>query len=199
MHDDIEEVLISEPVLQARIASLAAAIQEDYAGRDLLLVGILRGGVMFMADLARQLDMPLEMDFMATSSYGTATESSGVVRILKDLDTSVEGRHILIVEDIIDSGLTLKYLMENLARRNPANIAVCALLDRRSRTSRTSSSHNIPASASPTASSSATGWTTRKSTATCPTSASSNRACIRNRRRGRMGSGWRDGLAVNEL
>ncbi len=130
MHDDIEEILISEPVLQARIASLAAAIQEDYAGRDLLLVGILRGGVMFMADLARQLDMPLEMDFMATSSYGNATESSGVVRILKDLDTSVEGRHILIVEDIIDSGLTLKYLMENLARRNPASIAVCALLDK---------------------------------------------------------------------
>jgi hypoxanthine phosphoribosyltransferase len=130
MHDDIEEILVSEPVLQARIAVLAAAIQQDYAGRDLLLVGILRGGVMFMADLARQLDMPLEMDFMATSSYGNATESSGVVRILKDLDTSVEGRHILIVEDIIDSGLTLKYLMENLARRNPASIAVCALLDK---------------------------------------------------------------------
>ena len=130
MHDDIEEILISELVLQARIATLAVAIQEDYAGRDLLLVGILRGGVMFMADLARQIDMPLEMDFMATSSYGNATESSGVVRILKDLDTSVEGRHILIVEDIIDSGLTLKYLMENLARRNPANIAVCALLDK---------------------------------------------------------------------
>jgi hypoxanthine phosphoribosyltransferase len=130
MHDDIEDVLISEPVLQARIATLAAAIQEDYAGRDLVLVGILRGGVIFMADLARQLDMPVEMDFMATSSYGNATESSGVVRILKDLDTSVEGRHILIVEDIIDSGLTLKYLMENLARRNPASIAVCTLLDK---------------------------------------------------------------------
>ena len=130
MHEDIEEILISEPVLQARIAALAAAIQEDYAGRPLLLVGILRGAMMFMADLARQLDMPLEMDFMAISSYGSATESSGVVRILKDLDTSVEGRHILIVEDIIDSGLTLKYLMENLARRNPAHIAVCALLDK---------------------------------------------------------------------
>jgi hypoxanthine phosphoribosyltransferase len=130
MHDDIEEVLISEPVLQARIAALAAAIQEDYAGRDLVLVGILRGGVMFMTDLARQLDMPLEMDFMATSSYGNATESSGVVRILKDLDTSVDGRHLLIVEDIIDSGLTLRYLMDNLVSRSPASIAVCALLDK---------------------------------------------------------------------
>ena len=130
MHDDIEHVLISEPVLQARVATLAAAIQEDYAGRDLVLVGILRGGVMFMVDLVRHLDMPVEMDFMATSSYGNATESSGVVRILKDLDTSVDGRHLLIVEDIIDSGLTLRYLMENLANRNPASIAVCALLDK---------------------------------------------------------------------
>ncbi len=130
MHDDIEEILISEPVLQARIAALAAAIQEDYSGRQLLLVGILRGAMMFMADLARHLDMPLEMDFMAISSYGSATESSGVVRILKDLDTSIEGRHLLIVEDIIDSGLTLRYLMENLARRNPGSIAVCALLDK---------------------------------------------------------------------
>ena len=130
MHDDIEEILISEPVLQARIAALAGAIQEDYAGRQVLLVGILRGAMMFMADLARHLDMPLEMDFMAISSYGSATESSGVVRILKDLDTSIEGRHLLIVEDIIDSGLTLRYLTENLARRNPASIAVCALLDK---------------------------------------------------------------------
>jgi hypoxanthine phosphoribosyltransferase len=130
MHDDIEEILVSEPVLQARIGALAELIREDYDGRDLLLVGILRGGVMFMADLARQLDMPLEMDFMATSSYGNETVTSGVVRILKDLDTSIEGRHVLIVEDIIDSGLTLKYLMENLASRNPASIAVCALLDK---------------------------------------------------------------------
>lgn len=130
MHDDIEEILVSEPVLQARIGALAELIREDYDGRDLLLVGILRGGVMFMADLARQLDMPLEMDFMATSSYGNETVTSGVVRILKDLDTSIEGRHVLIVEDIIDSGLTLKYLMENLASRNPASIAVCTLLDK---------------------------------------------------------------------
>lgn len=130
MHDDIEEVLISEPVLQARIATLAAAIQEDYAGRDLLLVGILRGGVMFISDLARRIDLPLEMDYMATSSYGNATESSGEVRILKDLNTPVEGRHILIVEDIIDSGLTLKNLMELLATRNPASVAACTLLDK---------------------------------------------------------------------
>lgn len=130
MHDDIEEILISEPVLQARIVALAEAIREDYNGRDLLLVGILRGGVMFMADLARELDIPLEMDFMATSSYGNETVTSGVVRILKDLDTSIEGRHILIVEDIIDSGLTLRYLMEMLSSRNPASIAVCALLEK---------------------------------------------------------------------
>ena len=130
MHEDIEDVLISEQVLQARIVALAAAIREDYEGRDLLLVGILRGGVMFMADLARHIDLPLEMDFMATSSYGNETVTSGVVRILKDLDTAIDGRHILIVEDIIDSGLTLRYLMELLANRNPASIAVCALLDK---------------------------------------------------------------------
>jgi hypoxanthine phosphoribosyltransferase len=130
MHDDIEEVLISESVLQARISALAAAIQEDYAGRDLLLVGILRGAMMFMVDLARQINLPLEMDFMAISSYGNSTETSGVVRILKDLDTDIKGRDILIVEDIIDSGLTLRYLMELLANRNPGSVTVCALLDK---------------------------------------------------------------------
>ena len=130
LHDDIEVTLISEPVLQARIETLARAIEADYAGKNLLLVGILRGAIMFMADLARRLSLPAEMDFMAISSYGDATESSGVVRILKDLDTSIEGRHVLIVEDIIDTGLTLKYLMENLQRRHPASVAVCALLDK---------------------------------------------------------------------
>ena len=130
LHDDIEVTLISEPVLQARIEALARAIEADYAGKNLLLVGILRGAIMFMADLARRLSLPVEMDFMAISSYGDATESSGVVRILKDLDTSIEGRDVLIVEDIIDTGLTLKYLMENLQRRHPASVAVCALLDK---------------------------------------------------------------------
>lgn len=130
MHDDIEDVLITDSVLQGRIAALAAAIRADYQGKDLLLVGILRGAIMFITDLARHLDMPLEVDFMAISSYGNATESSGVVRILKDLDTPLEGKHVLIVEDIIDSGLTLRYLMENLESRNPASVEVCTLLDK---------------------------------------------------------------------
>ena len=130
MHEDIEEVLISQGVLDERVKQLAAAIAEDYRGKELLLVGILRGAIMFMVDIARYLDMQLEMDFMAISSYGNTTESSGVVRILKDLDTSIEGRHVLIVEDIIDSGLTLRYLMENLSRRAPASLRVCALLDK---------------------------------------------------------------------
>lgn len=130
MHDDIEETLISEADLQARVRELAAAIQRDYVGKDLVLLGILRGAIMFMTDLARQLSMPLNMDFMAISSYGNATESSGVVRILKDLDDAIEHKHVLIVEDIIDTGLTLRYLMEILENRNPASLAVCALLDK---------------------------------------------------------------------
>lgn len=130
MHDDIEETLISEADLQARVRELAAAIQRDYAGKDLVLLGILRGAIMFMTDLARHLSMPLNMDFMAISSYGNATESSGVVRILKDLDDAIENKHVLIVEDIIDTGLTLRYLMEILENRNPASLAVCALLDK---------------------------------------------------------------------
>ena len=130
MHDDIEEVLITEDMLQARIASLAAAIAQDYRDKDLLLVGILRGAIMFMVDLAKRLPLPLDIDFMAISSYGDTTESSGVVRILKDLDEDIGGKDVLIVEDIIDTGLTLRYLMENLARRNPASLTVCALLDK---------------------------------------------------------------------
>jgi len=130
LHDNIENILVAEPVLQARIATLADAIEADYLGKDVLLVGILRGAVMFMTDLARRLHLAVEMDFMAISSYGDTTESSGVVRILKDLDTSIAGRHVLIVEDIIDTGLTLKYLMENLARRHPASLSVCELLDK---------------------------------------------------------------------
>ena len=130
MHDDIEEVLITEDVLQARITSLAAAIAQDYRDKDLLLVGILRGAIMFMVDLAKRLPLPLDIDFMAISSYGDTTESSGVVRILKDLDEDIGGKDVLIVEDIIDTGLTLRYLMEYLARRNPASLTVCALLDK---------------------------------------------------------------------
>lgn len=130
LHGDIEDILIPEAKLQARVAALAGAITADYRGKDLLLVGILKGAILFMADLTRQIEIPLEMDFMAISSYGNSTESSGVVRILKDLDGSIEGKHVLVVEDIVDSGLTLRYLLEYLARRNPASLRVCALLDK---------------------------------------------------------------------
>jgi hypoxanthine phosphoribosyltransferase len=124
----IGEVLVSSEQLHARIGELAAEIDRDYAGRDLVLVGVLKGAVMFMADLMRALKAPCEVDFMAVSSYGSATESSGVVRILKDLDTSIEGRDVLIVEDIIDSGLTLQYLIRSLRARDPKSLEVCALL-----------------------------------------------------------------------
>ena len=130
LHDDIEEVLITEHALRARVAELAATISEDYRDKDLLLLGILKGAIMFMVDLSRQMQMPIELEFMATSSYGNARESSGEVRILKDLDVPIEGKHLLIVEDIIDTGLTLRYLMESLQQRKPASIRVCSLLDK---------------------------------------------------------------------
>ncbi len=124
----VSEVLVEEDALQRRIAELGAEISADYAGRDLLLVGVLKGAVFFLADLMRQLTVPCEIDFMAISSYGASTDSSGVVRILKDLDINIEGRHVLVVEDIVDSGLTLSYLMRNLEAREPATLEVCALL-----------------------------------------------------------------------
>ena len=124
------EVLIPEPVVQARIGELAAQINQDYAGRELLVVGILRGAFIFLADLVRKLEMPVILDFMAVSSYGQATRSSGVVRILKDLDENVAGRQMLLVEDIVDSGLTLKYLCEYLRAKQPADLRVCTLLDK---------------------------------------------------------------------
>jgi hypoxanthine phosphoribosyltransferase len=124
----VEQVLIEEDALQTRIAQLGEEVSADYAGRDLLLVGVLKGAVFFMADLMRRLTVPCEIDFMAISSYGAATDSSGVVRILKDLDLSIEGRHVLVVEDIIDSGLTLSYLVRNLQAREPASLEICALL-----------------------------------------------------------------------
>ena len=130
MHDDIEEILIPAAELQGRIAALAQRIAADYAGSDLLLVGVLKGAAMFMVDIARQVNMSLEMDFMAISSYGNSTQSSGVVRILKDLDAPIAGKHVLVVEDIVDSGLTLRYLLEMLEQRNPASLRVCALLDK---------------------------------------------------------------------
>ena len=124
----VGEVLIEEDAIQSRIRELGAEISTDYAGRDLLLVGVLKGAVFFMADLMRELTVPCEIDFMAISSYGAATDSSGVVRILKDLDINVSGRDVLVVEDIIDSGLTLSYLMRNLRARKPASLEICALL-----------------------------------------------------------------------
>jgi hypoxanthine phosphoribosyltransferase len=124
----VTEVLIDRDVLQRRIAELGEEISNDYAGRDLLLIGVLKGAVFFMADLMRKLTIPCEIDFMAISSYGDSTDSSGVVRILKDLDINIEGRDVLIVEDIIDSGLTLSYLMRNLEAREPASLEICALL-----------------------------------------------------------------------
>ena len=124
----VGEILIDAERLQARIHELGDEITADYSGRELLLVGVLKGAVFFMADLMRSIDVPCEIDFMAISSYGASTDSSGVVRILKDLDINIEGRHVLVIEDIIDSGLTLSYLIRNLESREPASLAVCALL-----------------------------------------------------------------------
>jgi hypoxanthine phosphoribosyltransferase len=128
---DLLDVLITQERLQARIAELAAQIDADYAGRELLLVGVLKGAVMVMADLARAMHLPVSMDWMAISSYGSATTSSGVVRILKDLDADITGKHVLVVEDIVDSGLTLSYLVNNLRSRDPASVCVCVLLRKR--------------------------------------------------------------------
>jgi hypoxanthine phosphoribosyltransferase len=128
MGPELKEILITTEALQVRVGELAVQIDADYADRELLLVGVLKGAVMVMADLARAMHLPVEMDWMAVSSYGSGTKSSGVVRILKDLDTDVSGRHVLIVEDIIDSGLTLSWLVGNLQSRNPASVAVCTML-----------------------------------------------------------------------
>jgi hypoxanthine phosphoribosyltransferase len=124
----IGEILVPEDELSARVRELGREISEHYAGRDLLLVGVLKGAVFFLSDLMRALEIPCEVDFMAVASYGSSTDSSGVVRILKDLDTSIEGREVLIVEDIVDSGLTLSYLLRTMRARDPASIEVCALL-----------------------------------------------------------------------
>jgi len=129
----VGEVLIDADALRARIGELGEDISSYYAGQDLLLIGVLKGAVFFMADLMRHLSVPCEVDFMAISSYGAQTDSSGVVRILKDLDINIEGRNVLVVEDIIDSGLTLSYLMRNLESREPASLEVCALLTKPAR------------------------------------------------------------------
>ncbi|MGE5508801.1 MAG: hypoxanthine phosphoribosyltransferase [Chitinophagales bacterium] len=131
--DDLSEILITSDQIAAKIRELGETISRDYAGQDLLLVGVLKGAVIFLSDLLRSITIPVSIDFMAVSSYGAATKSSGIVRIQKDLDESIEGRHLLVVEDIMDTGLTLHYMLENLASRRPASIKVCALLDKPSR------------------------------------------------------------------
>jgi hypoxanthine phosphoribosyltransferase len=126
--DAIGDILVPAEDLERRVRELASEISRDYAGKDLLLIGVLKGAIFFLADFMRALDIECEVDFMAISSYGSSTKSSGVVRILKDLDAVIEGRDVLIVEDIVDSGLTLQYLLRNLAGRDPRSLEVCALL-----------------------------------------------------------------------
>jgi len=126
--ESIGEILVQADDLQHRVRQLGEEISRDYAGKDLLLVGVLKGAVFFLADLMRHIDVPCEVDFMAVASYGAATKTSGVVRILKDLDHDLEARHVLLIEDIVDSGLTLNYLLKNLRGHRPASLEVCALL-----------------------------------------------------------------------
>jgi hypoxanthine phosphoribosyltransferase len=127
VHHDIAEVLITSDEIQDKIRELAKQITEEYRGKDVLLVGVLKGAFVFMSDLAREIQLPIEFDFMAVSSYGSSTKSSGVVRILKDLDYEITGRHVLLVEDIIDSGLTISYLLRYLEARGPASLEICSL------------------------------------------------------------------------
>ena len=130
MHNDIKRVLYTEEQLKQRVEELAAQIRQDFAGRDMLTVGVLRGAVMFYADLVRELDIPLHMNFMALSSYGASSVSSGAVRIQYDLEEDITGRNVLVVEDIVDSGLTLQYLTKTLRSRNPAMLKTCCLFDK---------------------------------------------------------------------
>lgn len=133
MENDIGEILITDDQIREKTAELGRQITKDYRGKNPLLICVLKGGLMFLADLMREIDIPVEIDFMAVSSYGDATESSGVVRILMDLDRNIKGRHVLIVEDIIDTGRTLTYIMENLRTRGPASIRVCTMLNKPAR------------------------------------------------------------------
>lgn len=130
MFNDIKKVLIDEESLQNKVKELGKKITEDYRDKDLLLICVLKGAVVFVSDLMKRIDLPVEVDFMAVSSYGSDTKSSGVVRILKDLNKGIEGKHVLIVEDIIDSGLTLSYLIENLKARGPESVEICTILDK---------------------------------------------------------------------
>jgi hypoxanthine phosphoribosyltransferase len=133
LHPDVEEILLSHEQIRARVAELGAELAADYAGRDPVLVSVLKGSIIFLADLVRAMDVPLSIDLMEVSSYGASTESSGQVRILKDLSSSIEGRNVIVVEDIIDTGLTLNYLLRYLHDRGPASVRVCCLLDKPAR------------------------------------------------------------------
>ncbi len=135
IEDDIKEILVTEEQIQNRVMELAAALSEEYRDKNPLIVGVLKGAVPFMADLVKRMDIYLELDFMVVSSYGAATRSSGVVKIIKDLDGIIEGRHLIIIEDIIDTGLTLSYLADILRRRNPKSLKVVTLLDKPARRS----------------------------------------------------------------
>ena len=130
MINDVEKVLLSEEQLSQKIAELREEISKDYQGKEIVAICVLKGAILFMADLARAVKVPMALDFMAVSSYGNGTSTSGTVRILKDLDNSIEGKHVLVVEDIIDSGVTLKYLLKNLKSRKPASIKLCTLLNK---------------------------------------------------------------------
>lgn len=133
MHPDCERILLTEEEIRAKVQELGRRISSDYAGKEVLLIGILKGAMIFLADLVREITVPTQFDFMAVSSYGSSSKSSGEVRILKDLEYGVEGRNIIIVEDIVDTGLTLNYLAENLMSRDPASVKICTLLDKPSR------------------------------------------------------------------
>jgi len=130
LNHDIKEILISQEALDARVRELGQEISEKYKGKELLMIGVLKGANVFMSDLMRAVSVPIQIDFIAASSYGSSTESSGVVRIVKDLDYSIEGKHVMIVEDIIDTGLTLKYLYDNFSARKPASLSIISLLDK---------------------------------------------------------------------
>lgn len=133
LREDIDHILVNEEQLQDKIAQMGRQLSAEYTGKELVLIGVLKGAIMFIVDLARAIDLPLTLDFMAVASYGASTETSGIVRILKDLDSSIEGKDVLIVEDIIDSGLTLNYILETLHARNPATLRVCSLLSKPAR------------------------------------------------------------------
>ena len=161
MHQDVERILYTEEELKNRVRELGMQITADYRGKAPVLASVLRGSYIFMADLTRAIDLPISVDFMAVSSYGSGTASSGQVEIKKDLSDSIEGKDLLIVEDILDSGNTLYYLLDVLRARKPASVRICTLMDKPSRPT-------MWAFPSPTPSSWATGWTTTKSTAICP-------------------------------